>query len=68
MAATTQMIVVRMPKHRGRNGPTWKINPRDTARIEELVAAGGVVISGYETKQEPKPAVKKTATKTDGKE
>lgn len=52
MASTTDMVLIQMPEQRGKPGPTWKINPRDTTRIQQLVDAGGVVVSGgYETKE-----------------
>lgn len=56
MAKDTEMILVRMPERRGRPGPTFQINPRDAGRVQQLVNAGGVVISGYETKADAESA------------
>lgn len=51
MATNPNVVLVKMPDNAGKPGPTYKINKRDSARVEQLVDAGGVVISaGYEMK------------------
>lgn len=63
MALEPQMIHVKMP-----DGSTLRIHPNDTARVAELVGAGGVIVGGVQTKvvaapvEQPKPR-RRTAKK-----
>ena len=65
MAAETEMVYVRMPEVRGRRAPTFKINPRDSERVKELVEAGGEIIRGNEKKASSKSSKSKASKKDD---